>query len=171
MTVTSGGGIMLDKREVNALMRSAGNSVKTKAAQLINRSAGGGRVYRLGDRSYRASAPGSPPVRRTGHMRASLKTYVFKSGEGFAVRARDFYALFLEVGARGGGNPGKNAKAPINRRTGRRMRAKTDTRWGYTRRILEPRPFLDVVMAQQAPELDRRVREALRLGLKWKQTK
>ena len=81
------------------------------------------------------------------------------------MRARAFYALFLETGAHGGGNPGKGA--PINRRTGRRMRA----RGTYTSRVLEPRPFLDRVMMEQAPDLDRRVRKALERGLTWKETK
>jgi hypothetical protein len=83
------------------------------------------------------------------------------------VRARQFYALFLETGARGGGNPGARAVKPVNRRTGRHMRAKGV----YTARVLEPRPFLDKVMQQQAPELDRRVRKALDESLTWKETK
>ena len=109
----------------------------------------------------------NPPIRRSGALRGSLKAYVFKSAEGFAVRARQFYALFLEVGARGGGNPGSRAVKPINRRTGRRMRAKGV----YTARVLEPRPFLDRVMAQEAGELNRRVGAALQNGLTWKETK
>jgi hypothetical protein len=36
---------------------------------------------------------------------------------------------------------------------------------------LEPRPFLDLVMAREANELDRRVRAALEHALTWKQTK
>src|SRR5437764_1384183 len=84
--------------------------------------------------------PGATPVRRSGTMRGSLKTYVFKTGTGFGVRAREFYSLFLEAGAKGGGNPGK--RGPVDRRTGRRMRAKGV----YKRRVLEPRPFLDTVM-------------------------
>jgi hypothetical protein len=36
---------------------------------------------------------------------------------------------------------------------------------------LEPRPFLDRVMQQEAPELNRRVREAVTHVLTWKQTK
>jgi hypothetical protein len=111
--------------------------------------------------------PGNPPVRPTGRLRGSLKTYVFKSAEGFAVRARQFYALFLEVGARGGGNPGSRSVKPINRRTGRRMRAKGV----YTTRVLEPRPFLDRVMDQEAPNITRRLREAFAKSLTWKQTK
>jgi hypothetical protein len=165
LTVSNWGTVALDKREVAKLMRAAGNDVKNKTGRLINASQDGGRSYFGPAGRYRASSPGSPPVRVSGTLRASLRTYVFKSGEGFAVRAREFYALFLETGAKGGGNPGTGG--PINRRTGRRKRA----RGVYTARVLEPRPFLDRVIEQEAPELDRRVRKALEAALTWKQTK
>lgn len=167
LKITSWGEIMLDKREMTKLMRAAGNDVRTKTARLINASDGGGRVYRRsgGGGTYRASTAGNPPTRRSGALRGSLKTYVFKSAEGFAVRARQFYALFLETGARGGGNPGSRGR--INPRTGKRMRA----RGVYTARVLEPRPFLDRVMEQEAPNITRRLREAFVKSLTWKQTK
>jgi len=169
LTVTHWGQVALDKKPMRALMRAAGNDVKNKTGRLINASDGGGRVYRLPSRAgtYRASTAGNPPVKAAGRLRASLKTYVFKSAEGFAVRAREFYALFLEVGARGGGNPGSRAVRPINRSTGRRMRA----RGVYTTRVLEPRPFLDRVMDQEAPEITRRLRTAFARALTWKETK
>lgn len=172
MRVTSWGEIKLDKREMTKLMRGAGNEVKSKTARLINATSGGGRVthYR-GDKSgtYRASVPGEPPVRASGALRASLKTYVFKTGEGFAVRARQFYALFLESGARGGGNPygGRSAAAAEWRARTKRKRA----RGRYTTRVLEPRPFLDRVMTQEAPEIERRMRDAFDHALTWKETK
>jgi hypothetical protein len=167
LTVSSWGDVVLDKREVNNLMRSAGNDVRNKTQRLINQSDGGGRSYFTpsGTR-YRASAPGSAPVRRSGALRTSLKTYVLKQTTGFAVRAREFYALFLEAGAKGGGNPGRRA-ARLNPRTGRAKRA----RGTFTKRVLEPRPFLDRVMAQEGPNIERRVRAALTQALKWKQTK
>jgi hypothetical protein len=163
LTVTHWGQVALDKRELGKLMRAAGNDIKNKAGRLIAQSNGSGRQYG----AHRASAPGQPPARLSGDLRGSLKTFVFKSSEGFAVRARQFYALFLEAGAKGGGNPGRSLARPVNRRTGRHMRAKGV----YTKRVLEPRPFLDRVMAQQAPELDRRVRLALEHALTWKETK
>ena len=133
LTVTNWGEVALDKRELTKLMRAAGNDIKNKTGRLINQSNGGGRQYG----AHRASSPGSPPARVSGDLRSSLKTFVFKSGEGFAVRARQFYALFLEAGAKGGGNPGARAVKPVNRRTGRHMRAKGV----YTKRVLEPRPL------------------------------
>lgn len=170
MTVSSWGEVRLDDREVKKLMRAAGNDVRTKTARLINRSDGGGRVgYRPNGPSYRASTPGEPPVRVSGKLRASLKTYVFKSGMGFAVRAREFYALFLETGAHGGGNPfgGRPGAAAAHRTKYRRKRAKGR----YGTRVLEPRPFLDAVMNAEAPELDRRIRTAFERGVTWKATK
>jgi hypothetical protein len=175
LTVSHWGEVALDKRELRKLMRSAGNDIKTKTARLINKAEGGGRhysahaatKYRPAAPAYTASTPGSPPAAPTNTLRASLKNYVYPTGEGFAVRARQFYALFLEAGAKGGGNPGARAVRPINRRTGRHMRAKGV----YTTRVLEARPFLDRVMAEQAGELNRRVKLAIDKSLTWKETK
>ena len=174
LTVTHWGTVALDKRELKKLMRAAGNDVKNKTGRLINQGDGGGRrypahgptKYRPAAPAYRASSPGQAPAAPTKTLRGSLKTYVYPTGEGFAVRARQFYALFLEAGARGGGNPGSRG-ARINARTGLRKRA----RGVYTNRVLEPRPFLDRVMTQEAPELNRRVRKALEQALTWKETK
>jgi hypothetical protein len=173
VTITQWGQITLDKRGLNALMRAAGNTVKTKTARLIAKSEGGGRQYpahaatkyRPAAPAYRASAPGLPPAAPTGAMRSSLKTYVLTKKLGFAVRARAFYSLFLESGARGGGNPGK--RGVRNPRTAQQKRA----RGVYTTRVLQPRPFLDKVMDQEAPEIDRRLRIAMREALKWRETK
>jgi len=79
------------------------------------------------------------------------------------VRERAFYALFLEAGARGGGNPGAGAR----RVQARRHRARSV----YTARVLAPRPHLDRVMQQEEANLQRRVRQALDEGLKWRETK
>lgn len=142
-------------------MRAAGNEVKRRTQTLIGQTTGSGRVYRGG--RYRASAPGDPPVMLTGRLRGSLTVYPYKNGEGFAVRERQFYSVFLEGGAKGGGNPGKNV--------GRGPRRRERVRRRYTRRVLAPRPHLDRVMAEAAPEIDRRIKKALDEGLKWRQTK
>jgi hypothetical protein len=162
LKITSWGEIALDKKELRALMRSAGNDVKKKTAQLISRTAGGGRSYSYGT----ASAPGEPPIARTGALKGSLRVYTYKEGAGFAVRERQFYSLFLEAGAHGGGNPGKRATAR-QRADGRRHRA----RGVYNVRVLEPRPHLDRVIEQEQAKLDERVRKAFTEGLTWKQTK
>lgn len=163
VTVSSWGEVALDKAEVRKLMRAAGNDIRRKTSALIGASEGTGRGYPVpGGGRYRASASGQPPVHRTGALQGSLKTYVFKSGEGFAVRAREFYALFLEAGAKGGGNPygGKRRPERAKRARGR-----------YQTRVLAPRPFLDKVMTDEAATLNARVEKALRNGLTWKQTK
>jgi len=174
LTVSSWGQVMLDKRELSKVMRAAGNDVKTKTARLINKSDGGGRHYsahpatryRPAAPPYRASSPGQPPAAPTGTLRGSLKTFVYPSGEGFAVRARQFYALFLEVGAYGGASGNKRQ----HRSLGRTVR-KAHAKQRGERREMEPRPFLDRVMEQEHTELDRRVRLALSKALTWKQTK
>lgn len=171
MTVNHWGEITLDKKEMKALMRAAGNDVARKTRRLISAGSGGGRTYRGGGGAryrgtyragaYRASSPGEPPVSVTGTLRNSLKTYVWPDGNGFAVRERAFYSLFLESGARGGGNPGRN------RAQARRHRARSV----FTTRVLEPRPHLDRVIEQETANLDRRVRTAFEQGLKWRETK
>lgn len=176
LSITSWGVVALDKKGINALMRGAANDVKSKTARLIGRGAGGGRTYRGGGGGayrggyraghYTASAPGEPPVKVTGSLRSSLKSYVYKEGAGFAVRERQFYSLFLEAGAQGGGNPGKRANAK-QRATARRHRA----RGVYTTRVLDPRPHLDRVIEQEHANIDRRIKAAFEQGLKWRQTR
>lgn len=178
LTIDTWGEVALDKKNLKALMRSAGNDIATKDRRLISASAGAGRTYRGGGGSayrgsyrpgpYRASAPGQPPASVSGTLRGSVRVYVYPNGDGFAVRERAFYALFLEAGAHGGGNPyggkGQSAKSRAQERRHRR-------RGQFTARVLEPRPHLDRVMEQQAADLQRRVRKALDEGVKWRQTK
>ena len=178
MQITSWGEVALDKRRLKALMRSAGTDIASKTRRLISQTTGSGRYYAGGGGSayrgsyraegYYASAPGQPPVSVTGTLRGSLKVYPYESGNGFAVRERAFYALFLEAGARGGGNPfgGRGQSAGAFRRL-RKHRA----RGRYQTRVLEVRPHLDRVIAEQEPILERRVRTALDEGMTWRQTK
>lgn len=168
VTVSNWGDVALDKRELAKVMRAAGNDIRNKAARLIAKSSGEGRGYYGPSGRYRASSPGAPPVRVSGDLRSSLKTYVFKSGEGFAVRAREFYSLFLEVGAFGGS--ATSGRRREHRKLTASVRAQRAKARGE-RRQMQPRPFLDRVMDQEAPELDRRVRKALESGLTWKETK
>ena len=168
LTVSHWGTVALDKRELRKLMRAAGNDVKGKTSRLINKSQGGGRSYFGPAGRYRASSPGSPPVRVSGDLRSSLRTYAFKSGEGFAVRARVAYATPLEAGAFGGA-PGSSKRREHRKMSAPIRKARAKARGEG--REMEPRPFLDRVMTQEAPELDRRVRKALEGALTWKETK
>lgn len=168
LTVTSWGTVALDKRELRALMRAAGNDVKSKTARLINKSQGGGRSYFGPAGRYTASSPGAPPVRVSGDLRSSLRTYPFKSGEGFAVRARAPYATPLEAGAFGGA-PGSSKRREHRKLSAPIRKARAKSRGEG--REMEPRPFLDLVMTREAPDLDRRVRKALEGALTWKESK
>jgi hypothetical protein len=172
LKVKSWGIFAYDKRAVKALLRGAANDIKSKTARLIARTSGSGRVYRGGGGAkyrgtykaghYQASAPGEPPVQVSGTLKGSLKSYVYKDGDGFAVRERAFYALFLEAGALGG-RPGSRAKTASARRQ-RRKQAPTSAR------VLEPRPSLDVVMEGEAKNLEKRLTKAFDEGLTWRQT-
>jgi hypothetical protein len=178
MTITSWGEVELDQRALKALMRSAGTDIASKTRRLVSQGSGSGRYYAGGGGSayrgayrregYYASAPGQPPVQVSGTLRGSIRVYPYPTGQGFAVRQRIFYALFLEAGAHGGGNPFGGRGAPaVGARTHQRRRA----RGRYRARVLLPRPSLDVVMAQEEPGLERRVRTALDQSLKWRETK
>ena len=179
MQITSWGEVALEKRELKTLMRSAGADIAAKTRRLISQTAGSGRYYAGGGGSayrgsykaegYYASAAGQPPVMVSGTLRGSLRVYPYRDGNGFAVRERAFYALFLEAGAHGGGNPygGQPALAARARARARRHRA----RGHYQARVLLPRPSLDLVMADEEPALEKRVRAALDHGMTWRETK
>jgi hypothetical protein len=177
MQITSWGEVALDKRGLKALMRGAGTDIAAKTRRLISQSAGSGRYYAGGGGSayrgsyraegYYASAPGQPPVLVSGTLRGSLRVYPYPEGTGFAVRERAFYALFLEAGAHGGGNPYGGRPGLAARARARRYRA----RGRYQARVLLPRPSLDRVMAEEEPALEKRVKAALDRGLTWRQTR
>ncbi|HSR78756.1 MAG TPA: hypothetical protein VLN57_19430 [Xanthobacteraceae bacterium] len=176
LTITNWGEVALDKRGVAKLMRSAGNDIKTKTARGLARAVGGGRIYRGGGGAayrgayrpgpYQASAPGDWPVRVSNSLQRSLAVRVLPSGEGFMVRARQFYALFLEAGARGGGNPYGGRGLRVRPRARERRHRGTG---GV--RTLSPRPILSRTMRQEEPNLQRRVRTALDQALTWRETK
>lgn len=181
LTVTTWGELAQDTKALKALMRAAGNDIASKTRRLIGNEGGGGRLYRGGGGaayrgaykpgSYRASAVAEAPVAVSGTLRGSLKVYAYKSGEGFAVRLRQYYAIWLETGAKGGGNPfgGRPKAAAAWRALPNRRRH--HAKGVYTQRVLLPRPSLDRVLNDAAANLDRRVLAALHAGLTWKQTK
>lgn len=161
------GRIDLDKRLLRATMRSAGSEVAAVARQLIRASAGSGRLYR----GRRASAPGEPPVGRTGQLAAGLRVKVYKSGEGVTIRdtARSAggsgapYALFLEKGARGGvGSFKKGVKGRSNWRIGRDRHAGK-----VGNRLVMPRPFLTTALQMREASIAQRVAASINGGLKF----
>lgn len=154
--VTSAGLVTNEKRKLRALMRAAGSEVAAVARANLRRAAGNGRVYWSKDGRRAASASGQPPAALSGQLAKSIKVYPYKSGEGVAVRARMFYALFLEKGAVGGGG----------RKGSRNRRGKPQTQ-----RVLLPRPFLTTALDSRAGSLGARIRAAIVDDIKFKRMK
>ena len=172
ITVTSAAMLTNERKTLRSTLRKAGAEVLAVAKAKIKKG-GGGRTYRGGGGTsggfrgqylrgrFTASAAGSPPGNVSGTLKRSGKVRPFKSGEGVVVRFSAFYARYLEDGAKGGGNTGKNNKAglAINPRTGKLKRA----RGVYTARVLEkrPRPFLSTALNERRGSIDRRVKAAV----------
>jgi hypothetical protein len=158
--VTSSGLVYNSKKALRSTMRRAGAEVKAAAVRKIKRSAGAGRIYYVrgsggsgGLGRYQASAPGQSPTSVTGKLAANIKVYPFKDGEGVAIRDRQFYALFLENGAKGGG--GK--KGNRNRRG----------RPSSVRQLL-PRPFLTAALAEREASISKRIYAAVSQDIAFK---
>jgi hypothetical protein len=169
------GATVLDKAQLRAVMRGAGNEIAAKARAMIR--SGGAMAKR---KARRASSAGAPPVNRTGNLARGIKVRLRRDGEGVTVRdiasAKDgaFYALFLEKGAKGGGGNtadrrnilpagaiGRNGK--ILRGMNRMTRGSVDKT-----RVLAPHPFMEPALdAVVANGLADRVRDAVLSGLKF----
>ncbi len=165
LTVGSGA-LELDKRRIRGIMRSVGNEIAAVTRSLIRGSAGGGKIYsKPGGGRYTASAPGQPPVSRTGEMVGSIVVLPFRSGEGVAIRERAFYSLFLAKGAHGGGgNTTSAANMHVAKSGKRRMNPSAINK----SRILLPRPSLERALEERAPTIGPRLKEALLSGLRFK---
>lgn len=169
--VTSAGLIVNTKKHLKRVMRQAGQEVAVLARSKIRRKAGGGRLYS----GHRASAPGEPPTLLSGKLARSIVVRVFKSGEGVAIRAREFYALFLEKGAKGGGavrgGASYTVKSRVRKLQGAGPLRQTASSKRRSQRILEPRPFLDAALAEKAPSIGPRIRDAIVNGIEFKRMK
>lgn len=151
--------LAFEKKKLRATMRRAGSEVLAVARKKLGAGGtgrlyygiGGSAKYRGGPRRmrYQASAPDEAPASVTGTLAKSLKVYPFKSGEGVAVRAGVFYALFLENGAKGGGRM---------RRGGVRVRGKAGI---GTARVLDARPFLTTALDERQNSIAARIRAAV----------
>lgn len=150
--VTSAGIVVNGKRNLRALMRKAGNEV----AQAARRKIGGGKGPSLPGQSPNAKNKGHDPKYS---LKRSIKVYPFKDGEGVAIRARAFYSVMLEGGAKGGGNV-SDAKYRMKLfRSGRRYQTKSTK--ARSTRILLPRPFLTTALAERTGSLGERIRDAI----------
>lgn len=152
--------LVFEKKKLRATMRRAGSEVLAVARKKLRGSPSGRIYYGIGGSAakyrggprkmrYQASAPGEAPAAPTGTLERSLKVLPFKSGEGVAIRARVFYALFLENGAKGGGRM---------RRGGVRVRGKAGI---GTARVLDARPFLTTALDERQNSIAARIRAAV----------
>ena len=110
ISVPSGWTIIAGKQQLRAVMLAAGSEVAAKARQMI----------RSGNRKV-PSKPGERPHGVSGKLARSIRARAWKDGEGVTVRASEFYALFLSLGAKGGGgNTNNKANLVMDRITRRR---------------------------------------------------
>jgi hypothetical protein len=109
INVPAGWTIVAGKAQVRAVMGAAGNEVAARARAMI----------RSGSRNA-ASQPGEPPHSVSSKLARSIRARVRKDGEGVTIRASEFYALFLSLGAKGGGGDTHNQANMIMARITRR---------------------------------------------------
>ena len=159
--------LRLDKKEVRRVMRKAGQEIAALAKAEMRASKGGRVYYKQGSRV--ASAPGDAPAVQTKRLMQSIKVRPFKSGLGVAVRATEFYALFLESGAEGGSPRGGGTSSDGKRlgvrnkyakRGGKRVKVAT-----VGKRVLLPRPYLSRALAARERGLAERVGRAIEHGI------
>jgi hypothetical protein len=169
ITVPPGWTIVAGKQQLSKVMGAAATEVAAKARAMI----------RAGARK-RASQPGQPPHSVTGALARSIRGHAWRDGEGATIRASEYYAYFLSLGAKGGGGDTsrwKNFTVSLEKRSrkygyilGQRSRMK---RSAVSRtRVLLPRPFLGPPLDQViASGLADRVRDAVMSGLKFQRGK
>lgn len=151
-----------DKGLLRRTLRAAGAEIASTARAMIRRNQGSGAVYSLsGGGTYRASAPGQPPVSRTGALASRITVKPAKSGEAVTIRDGMFYALFLEAGAKGGAGSGKKG-----------VKGRRNKRGGVSSvRVLQPRPFLSLAAAQRESSISDRIRASVVDGVKFQRVK
>jgi HK97 gp10 family phage protein len=138
----------LDKKFLKKALRQAANQVQKAAIQLINSTAGAGRMYG----SHRASAPGQAPATDTGNL---AKNFKIKMKNMTATVSDDaWYALSLEAGSKGGGG---------RKRLGRNRRGVPTTT-----RIQEARPFLSTALDNNRVDIERKLSIAIQQGIDFK---
>ena len=149
----------VDKSALRRTLRSAGAEVASVARSLIRKS--------------QKSAPGQPPVNRTGNLASHLVVKVSKRGDSVSIKdtaqsatgSGAPYALFLEDGAKGGG--GKKG----NRNIRKRINGKSVLVSAVGTRVLLPHPFLSVALDQRESSIAQRVQDAVVSGVKFQKVK
>jgi hypothetical protein len=109
ITVPAGWTIAAGKQQLRAVLGAAGNEVAARARAMI----------RTGSRKH-PSLPGEPPRGVSGKLARSIRARVWKDSEGVTIRASEFYALFLSLGAKGGGGDTHNRANTVMQRITRR---------------------------------------------------
>jgi hypothetical protein len=150
---TSSGALVYEKKRLKRIMRAAGSEVAAVARSLIRR-----KVAERKKGGIVGSAPGEPPAVRTGALLRGIVVRPYKTGEGVAIRDKQFYALFLEAGAKGGGSQG--GKGVRNRR-GKPM----------TARVLLPRPFLSTALESRQQSIGTRIRDSIAQDIAFRRVK
>ena len=105
ISVPPGWTVVAGKQQIRAVMLGAENEVAAKARAII----------RSGTRKG-PSKPGEPPHSVSGKLARSIRARAWKDGEGVTVRASEFYALFLSLGAKGGGGDTNNKASMVMER-------------------------------------------------------
>jgi hypothetical protein len=128
--------VTYEKKETAKVLRQAASEVAKGIRRLIR------------GKGVQPSAPGEPPISKSGKLASSIKVSVTTRNDQVTARIRDvaFYATMLEKGAIGGG--GKKGQ--------RNKRGKPSTR-----RVLQPRPFMYRVLDEKASSLTERMQEAI----------
>lgn len=134
------------KKELRKVMRQAGNEIVRDAKALV----------RSGNKNT-VSIPGQPPISKTGALASAIKLSARNNGLKLII-SDPMPALFLEAGAKGGGNrskgKGRNKKEQLG-----------------TKRVLEPRPFISVAAESNISSLEKRIATALRNGIDLKKVR
>jgi hypothetical protein len=160
--------LSLDKKLLKAIMRGAGQEIAGATRSLIRRGQGGGRTYyKPGGGKRTASAPGQSPVSDTGELAKSVRVKAYSDGMGVKIIDNAPFALFLEAGAKGGGGP----KGNRNKTTAHKRGVKRKILALSSSRVLEPRPFLSVVLDERADSIEARLKSAIMSGVKFEKRK
>ena len=147
------------RKQLRNTFGRAGTEIAQVARALIRRGTAGGRQYAApGHGRYQASAPGSAPAVRTGKLLAGIRVSRFRSGLGVAVKDSEFYAKFMETGAKGGGRSG--GKPARNRRGA-----------PQTARTMLPRPFISAALEQRRASIEQRIRRAVAEDIRFERIK
>jgi hypothetical protein len=163
VTIPAGLTLVYGKGPLRALLRKAGAEVAARAKALI--------AQRSRGKNKRTSAPGMPPISRTGTLANSIKVRPFRDGDGVSIRDVAFYALFLESGTHGGKSPGrrggKGLRNPRTKFGGKSIR----TAIVGTRNV-PPHPFLSRALSDvTGADLERRIQDSVTQGVAFRRGK